>query len=221
MGSSIILIIVLALIVTFVSLFTFRFIPHSWVCDYNSSIKTLSPYKHIYKLVIVFTFILSIIFFSLILNNKTSLLNIFCDIILLIVLLQICISDLLYKIIPDQHIIAIGLLSLYEVSQNYVGFHIKGVLAGILPFLLLLVFSALVQGTELIGFGDIKLMAVLGFYVGTIKIFYIYILTGLLSGIFSFFLLLFAIIGKFHQCPHYISLAPFICFSFILINFFV
>lgn len=197
-------------------IFTFNLLPYKWLCDYNAETLSLPNPKKIsmriyFFPVYLFTFICTYIF----LDCSYSILEISTSIILILLLVHIGLSDIFYMIIPDQHIILIFILGLLNVSTYSIYSQLAGLFVGALPFFLLLCLGLLIQKKEYIGFGDIKLMASLGFLVGYIDIINIYFLSCLLSGIFFIFLsLLNRIIGK-NSTLKSAPFAPFIILSVI------
>lgn len=210
---------ILALISSVYSIFiiyTFNLLPYKWFCDYGTEYKKLSQQnyipQHIYFLpVFLFTFI-CIKFF---LNSFCDFFQLFIYIILILLFVHICLSDIFYMIIPDQHILLIFSLGLLDIPYSNISSKIIGFFTGVLPFLILLIIGLLLKNEEYIGFGDIKLMASLGFLVGYTNIINIYIISSLLSGIFFILLLIFIKITKKNTSLEFLPFAPFIIFSCI------
>lgn len=98
--------------------------------------------------------------------------------------------DLDEKIIPDLFLIvlsfnAIGFL-VYKLLtvENYSWLsHIYGLLAGFLPFLLIRFISGKIYKREALGFGDVKYMAVIGFFVGWQKVLLLILIGSFLASV--------------------------------------
>ncbi|QAT43496.1 prepilin peptidase [Aminipila luticellarii] len=196
--------------------YSFDCIPYSWLCDYDADLiiqpeKTPLSFSMYFFPVFLFTSFSLFLFF----HETHTPLNTLTELLMILLLAHICLSDNLYRIIPDQHIILIFLLGiLYSDSPN-IWYKLEGLLSGALPFIFLLTIGVLLRNQEYIGFGDIKLLSALGFFMGGTDVFSVYILSSLLSGLFSVLLILGLTLKKERNLPLVLPLAPFISLSFI------
>ncbi|MHC1722614.1 MAG: prepilin peptidase [Aminipila sp.] len=199
-------------------LYTFNLIPYKWLCDYNTDISDCPLVKHVsltFCFIPVFLYTSFTIFFLF--HEPHSLLNLFTNIIMILLLSHICLSDILYMIIPDQHIFLILILGLINFTIENLPYKIFGFILGALPFLLLLIVGLILKKEEYIGFGDIKLMAVLGLLLGYVGILNIYMISCFLSGITFILLTLLNIFRKKNNKLSYVPFAPFISISYFFV----
>ena len=101
------------------------------------------------------------------------------------VIVEIIIADRLYMIIPDQFIILLavtgfGFIPFYD---NFLE-PVWGTLIGLMPMILIYIIGKLLFKKEIMGFGDVKLMAALGFLLGPTGIIFTFITGFLSSGAF-------------------------------------
>ncbi len=101
------------------------------------------------------------------------------------VIVEIIIADKLYMIIPDQFIILLavtgfGFIPFYD---NFLA-PIWGTLLGLAPMILIYLIGKLFFKKEIMGFGDVKLMAALGFLLGPFGIIFTFIVGFISSGAF-------------------------------------
>jgi len=101
------------------------------------------------------------------------------------VIVEIIIADRLYMIIPDQFIILLavtgfGFIPFYDNFMEPVW----GALLGLAPMILIYLIGKLFFKKEIMGFGDVKLMAALGFLLGPTGIMFTFIAGFLGSGAF-------------------------------------
>jgi len=101
------------------------------------------------------------------------------------VIVEIIIADRLYMIIPDQFIILLavtgfGFIPFYD---NFLE-PIWGALLGLAPMFLIYLIGKLLFKKEIMGFGDVKLMAALGFLLGPFGIIFTFIIGFISSGAF-------------------------------------
>lgn len=198
---------------------TFSKIPDHWLCDYHVpkenflSRFSLSSRKQL-MVILFFTFFVNLFVYHV----ESPFMRVLYW-IMLVILIQISIADILYMIIPDQHIILIFGLGLLILSKDSFVSQLIGLFMGALPFLAVLILGILLKNTECIGFGDIKLMSALGFLAGVETILKIYMVSCLLAGFFSFFTII-SKVGKDEEClKSYMPLAPCICLSSVLCIF--
>lgn len=197
-------------------IFSFNLLPYKWLCDYNAdtSDSLLQKYAPInFYFFPVFLYTSLIIFFLF--TTPHSYLALFTNIIMILLLSHICLSDILYMIIPDQHVILILVLGLLNLTTEDMFYKILGLLVGALPFLTLLITGLILKKEECIGFGDIKLMSALGLLLGYADILNLYMISCFFSGISFIILTLLKTLMKNNNKLNYIPFAPFICFSYI------
>lgn len=189
--------------------YAFNRIPAKWLCDYDEE-----PSKEMWGVRIKkrpWAPVLAIIFAAASVKLLgLGVLYAIPGLIALWLLLQIAIADKMYLIIPDQHIIALGLSAL-----GFVPFHasflspLLGALLGGGSFLLIGLLGQFLYKKEAIGFGDIKLLAVIGLACGLKGMIFILLFTIFASGlVFGLGILAGRIKGKDHQ-----PLGPFICLA--------
>lgn len=136
--------------------------------------------------------------------------------LIFLVLGHILISDYLFQIIPDEHLCVLVLLG----SGNYSPSSFLGLSVGFLPFFTISLIAILICGNPTLGFGDVKLMSVLGLLTGPATIINVYIVTCLASGIFCSILLGVNTLKRtkkdksYETASGYIPLAPFIILAF-------
>nr|WP_315023509.1 A24 family peptidase [uncultured Aminipila sp.] len=199
-----------------VIIYSFNLLPYKWLCDYNTD-TSASPLQKYVSLTFyffpVFLYTSLIIFFLF--STPHSFLDSFTNIIMILLLSHICLSDILYMIIPDQHVILILILGLLNLTTENISNKIFGLLAGALPFFILLIAGLILKKRECIGFGDIKLMSVLGLLLGYVDILNLYMISCLLSGMSFIILTLLNTFMKKNNKLNYIPFAPFISFSYV------
>lgn len=139
-----------------------------------------------------------------------------------ILLGHIFISDFLFQIIPDEHLIALLLLNI----GNYSAYSLPSGLCGFLPFFLLSLCGYLIFGFSAVGFGDVKLLSVLGLLTAPTAILAVQALACTLSGAFCAGLLALKFVRKIQKdkaaadLQGFVPLAPFIILSFGFVNAF-
>lgn len=198
-------------------IYSFNLLPYKWLCDYNSdnlnssSQKKLSLPRYFLPVFLYTTINLFIILSS----SHSSHLQVFTQITMIFLLAHISISDILYMIIPDQHILLIFILGLLNISSNTIWYKLIGILAGALPFYILLTVGLILKKEEWIGFGDIKLMSALGFLLGYTDILNIYVISSLLSTIWIIILLPTILLTRKNNAINHLPFAPFISLASI------
>ncbi|GEM_PF-1437711 len=210
-----------SVIYTWIILHTFNRLPYKWLCDYDAVFSAAS--ENVQKLVSmrlyffpVFLFTFLNIFFLF--TSSFSPLIIFTGISMILLLIHISLSDIQYMIIPDQHILMIILLGFLNLNAHNIFSKLAGLTAGALPFFIILTAGIFLKKKEYIGFGDIKLMGALGFLLGYVEIFNIYLLSGLLSGT-SFIILALLSFKEKNFKGFCLPFAPFITLSLFFCNF--
>lgn len=207
---------ILSSLLAFIILALFNWIPLSWFCDYGESVQAI----HHRKIVITHWLLPVAIFLtatSYALFNQYSLVIAIPLLAATCVLCQIVFSDILYRIVPDQHIVLLFILGIPFIFLDFPhGLYtqlISGLIGGSL-YLLVVIIGNLFNTQDAIGFGDIKLMAALGFLTNVTEILSIFVLATLFSTIFLLFGLLFRKI----KLRTTFALAPFISLAFILLS---
>ncbi len=186
-----ILIIAVSLIVGFLSgyfaVYAFNKFPEIWFCDYgekpdqnlvSEETKRMRSYPWKPALAMIFT----VICIKLGMEDWQFAIP---AIIAIWVIVQIIIADRLYMIIPDQFIILLavtgfGFIPFYDDFLQPVW----GTLLGLAPMILIYVIGKLLFKKEVMGFGDVKLMAALGFLLGPFGILFTFIAGFISSGAF-------------------------------------
>lgn len=141
------------------------------------------------------------------------------NIIISILLGHIFISDFLFQIIPGEHLLLLLIANLGNFSMA----SLAGGLLGFLPFFSLSLLFYLLLGTLPVGFGDIKLLSVLGMLAGPTAILAVQVLACTLSGIFCAAIVLSNSLHKMKKDKAditlygFVPLAPFIIFAFGII----
>ncbi len=135
-------------------------------------------------------------------------------------LLSVFVIDYKLQIIPNRlnlTMFEIGLIFTFIYGMSNVAISINmllGMIVGAGIFLLITFLGGIVYGKEAMGFGDVKLMGVLGLYFGLSNIIVIALLSFLIGAILSIVLLL----TKIKKSDEYIPFGPFIVIAtFIMI----
>lgn len=210
-----ILIFVSSIAYSAIIIYSFNLIPYKWLCDYDADISDCPAQKLLsFPLHFFLIFLFTLFNLLLIFSQPHSILNIFTSVMMTGILAHICLSDILYLIIPDQHILLIFILGFLNVNLENAGYKLTGIFAGALPLLLLLALGLLLKDREYIGFGDIKLMGALGFLTGCTNILNVYIISSFLSGIFFLIIAFLTVIKMVRTTPAFMPLAPFISLAF-------
>lgn len=204
----------LCTLLSFILLNLFNWIPLSWFCDYGETVHDI-----IHKKIVIHHWLLPVAIFltaiSYELFNQYPVVKVISLLAAACVLCQIVFSDILYRIIPDQHIGFLFMLGIpfvfFDFPHGLYSQLISGLIGGSL-YLFVVIIGLLFKTQEAIGFGDVKLMAALGFLTSVPDILSIFVLTTLFSTIFLLFGLLFRKISL----RTYLPLAPFISIGMIL-----
>lgn len=163
------------------AMYAFRLIPQKWLCDYNetpSEIHTAKNRKMPAIKIIAFGF-LNVIFTIFVLldirflSEKWIIGTLLYSVISAILMLT-AVCDSKYLIIPDELLILTGILSiiLWITGAMWGGYANKfspfiGGIIGLLGFWLVLFIMSKILKKEAMGFGDVKLILVLGLIAGT------------------------------------------------------
>ncbi|MBN7773892.1 prepilin peptidase [Clostridium aminobutyricum] len=206
--------IVIGLIASFILLTLFNRIPIAWFCDYDEKEPDTSYKKQLQVLhwLLPFTLFLAFCFYFLLAHYSfhKALLLFF----VICILIHVSLSDLLYRIIPDQHVIALvvlGVLCILLEGPSFT-FHFISALIGGSLYLLVAFIGLLFKQQDAIGFGDVKLMTALGFITGVYNILSIFVLTTLLSTLF----LIAGLLARQISLQSLLPLAPFISIASII-----
>lgn len=163
---SYLLLIVLGVIAGASTVYVFNRIPAKWLCDYDEEPDKGMWGARIKKRPWAFVFSLVFIACSIVLF-RLGISYLIAGMAAIWLLLQIGISDSKYMIIPDQFIIALAVTALGFVpfQKSYLSPLYGAMIGG--GFLLLIgLLGRLIFKKEAMGFGDIKLLAVLGLAFG-------------------------------------------------------
>lgn len=189
------------------AIYAFNRIPAKWLCDYDEdpSMEMWGVRIKNQPWVWVFAVMFSAAAIKLL---DHSVLYALPGLAALWLLLQIGIADKMYIIIPDQHVVALGVAAL-----GFVPFHssfwspLLGALMGGGSFLFIGLLGQLIYKREVLGFGDIKLLSVLGLLCGLKGMLFVLFATIAVSGlVFGIGLFMGKIKGTDEQ-----PLGPFIC----------
>lgn len=189
----------------------------AWVSEEISFKEYLNSLKRDFKIDIKYTIIYLILFNLLVYVNGFSyitILYLFCMFSLMLVFSV----DYRYELIPDEcHVVIVllGIINLFFNLSNWYSY-LLGALIGGGSFYLLGLLALLIYKKEGMGFGDVKLMAALGFLFGMKNILVITILSFTLGAVISIILMIF----KVKKLDSYIPFGPFIVIATILVMFF-
>lgn len=208
----------------FASVMVFNALPVKWLCDYNEK-PDPSLYK---KRVFLKTHGISLaaiyaVFICLTYLRYGFTLYLFFAVALYLLLSLISLADIKYFIIPDEILIILALfiiaLSAFDIiteknvlHNSFISPFLGALTGGAALFIIGLTGNFIYSKEETMGFGDVKLMAVLGFAAGFHGILIVLLLTVLTSGI-SFAVMIAARKLKRHE---YKPLGPYIAISFVI-----
>jgi leader peptidase (prepilin peptidase)/N-methyltransferase len=138
----------------------------------------------------------------------------------LLILIALC--DAKYTIIPDQFTLFLLVPSLIsacndlfwggKVFHTHILLPLLGAVCGGAILLLLSLLGKIIYKKEALGFGDVKLFAVLGFFAGPVQILLVFLMTVLLAG----FHFVYLILQKKIDGSRYLPFGPYICTAFLL-----
>lgn len=199
-------------------------IPARWLCDYGQEPDEELLGKNRFRknphgIVLAVSMILAFILCFL---QYGATVTFFCVCAESALLILIALCDAKYGIIPDQFtflLLAPSILSAYydlflggKVFHTHILLPLLGAVCGGAVMLLLSLLGRIFYKKEAIGFGDVKLYAMLGFFVGPMQILIIFLMTVLLAGLhFSYLILRKRIAGS-----RYLPFGPYICAAFLL-----
>ncbi len=161
--------------------------PAKWFCDYDETPtdEMLNGIRFRYnKFGLLTNLVIAIAYVGIFATYHLSVYSILLCIIATVLML-ITMSDIKYKIIPDEFTIAVGALCLgaglldYFTSQIFIDniwFMILGGVSGFILPILINLLSKLLFKKDGIGFGDVKLLGVIGLLFGFPYIFAVIII---------------------------------------------
>lgn len=185
------LIIICSIIVGFLAgyfaIYAFNKFPETWFCDYGEKpdqklilegAKRIRSYPWKPALAMIFT----VICIKLGIEDWQFAIPAF---IAIWIIVQIIIADRLYMIIPDQFIILLAVTGFGFIPfyNNFLQ-PVWGALLGLAPMILIYIIGKLLFKKEIMGFGDVKLMAALGFLLGPFGIMFTFVVGFISSGAF-------------------------------------
>ena len=138
------------------------------------------------------------------------------------ILLVITLVDWEYQVIPDGLLIIAGVIGAGWVVAGHFSPHIThapgfysaglGILAGAAPLLVIDKLVQLFARKDGFGYGDVKLMAVAGLYLGASQVFAAFFFAFVTGGMYAAFLL---VTGRARR-GEYIAFGPFLCGGIIV-----
>lgn len=169
-----------------------------------------------FKIDIAFSIIFVILFNAIVFFNGNNLSSYLYMIITFALSLAFCI-DLKYQLIPDEvHILITicGLVNIIFEFSNWWNFLLGALIGGGIFYLLNLI-ALIILKKEGMGFGDVKLMASLGFMFGIKNILVITLVSFFIGAIIG----IIVMIVKRKEKEEYIAFGPFIVIATILLMF--
>ncbi len=176
--------------------------------------QTFQDYKQVAKTNYFLKIITMITYIGLLYRFNLSL-ELLKYVILTPMLISVFITDLKTQTIPNRLILTIfevGLIFVFAQgiqNLNIAKDMLLGMLVGGGVFLLITIIGGLIAGKEAMGFGDVKLMAALGLYLGAVNIALISVISFVVGALVSIVLL---IIGKSKK-DGYVPFGPFIAIA--------
>lgn len=231
-----------ATFLSLISFFLYNHSPEKWLQEYDASpsdphyrtARRLRSFPHL----LIHILFLSLFFFIAVGNGRSPV--VFYHLLLYTPSLTLLFwSDLLNRVIPSQYLLLLfisglsdGILSVFFDKKNSLPWgrfpdQILGlILCGGLFFLLFLILIRFKKDGEL-GFGDVKLLAVIGFCCGASGLLPVLGMSFFCAGIGSLYLLYQNKKKQppekpvhFAEDPAFIPLAPFLCIFLFLYQFF-
>lgn len=194
------------------AVYLFNKTPGAWLCEYGVKPKEelLHPKEQRIKSY-PWKWIFSMLFIVINIRLSSGDLRWAVAVTLILwLLLFISISDVLYKIIPDQIVIVIAVSAVGFIP--FWSHYLTGFIGGIIGLALMLmpeIIGRITLGQSVIGGGDIKLMTALGLCFGPVGIISIFITSYILSGLHIVYLLVRRKIKR----KDYVAMAPYIALS--------
>ena len=189
----------------------------NWVEEKISFKEFISSLKHGFKFDIKYTIIYLVLFNLLVYIQGFSYTTILYAICMFSLMLVFSI-DFRFELIADEsHIIiaTVGVINMFFKLDNWYDYLIGAVIGGG-SFYLLGLIALWIYKKEGMGFGDVKLMAALGFLFGIKNILVITILSFALAAVISILLMIF----KIKKIDSYIPFGPFIVIATIAVMLF-
>jgi len=126
-------------------------------------------------------------------------------------------TDLEEQIIPDE-IVVIGILAgfIFNITKGQTINSLLGAASGFAIFFLIAEIAKFIVKKDAIGFGDLKLAAMLGAFLGTSGFWNTFLLAYLLGAVISIGLIIF----KFKKMGDYIPFGPFLIIGAALTLYF-
>lgn len=188
-----------------------------WVAEKISFKEYIASLKNGFKIDYIYTLIYLVLFNLLIYFNVGIYLK-YVYMLCIFSLLIVFTIDYKYELIPDECHIFIAVAGIINLCFNLANWksYLIGALIGGGSFYLLGVLALLIYKKEGMGFGDVKLMAALGFLFGAKKILVITVLSFALAAVISIILMAL----KIKKMDSYIPFGPFIVIGSMLVMYF-
>lgn len=173
--------------------------------------------KKDFKLDIKYSIIFAIFFNSLYYTNNSIIMTLICSLIIFSLMIVFSV-DYRFELIPDECSLFIGYVSLISIiifKGNIIDSIVGAIIGGGI-FYLLGKLAIIIFKKEGMGFGDVKLMFVLGLFFGIKDIIVITLVSFFLGAIISCIIMLFRKQGL----DSYIPFGPFIVIAAILLMYF-
>ena len=138
------------------------------------------------------------------------MLDILIILVFIFILVWISIQDIKTMLIPDKMIILGICIGIIYVSSWQDA--LWGILAGALPLIIIDLLVKLFLKKDGFGYGDVKLMAMSGLFIGYIGVIIAFFIACITAGAFATYLL----ITKQAKSGNYIPFAPFLSFGIII-----
>ena len=188
-----------------------------WVSEKITFKEYLHTLKSGFRIDIIYSVVYLILFNLLVYVNGYTYLT-YVYILCIFSLLIVFNIDYKYELIPDECHILIAVAGIINLAFNLANWksYLLGSLIGGGAFYLLGVLALIIYKKEGMGFGDVKLMAALGFLFGVKKILVITILSFAIAAVISIILIAF----KVKKLDSYLPFGPFIVISTLLVMYF-
>ena len=212
-----------AFVIAILCIKLFNALPAKWFCDYDEepseelNKKRLAFRKHGILITLILAFAFICIYYQ---YAKSFTIIVYC--IVAVVLLMIGIADYKYSIIPDQFTFALLLCAVVKIGYDILSKkHINstdflspvyGAVAGALLMLLIGFLGKLRYKKEAMGFGDVKLLGVIGLFTAFPNIFVVFLLTIFLA----FFHIIYLFVSRKISKGVYLPLGPYLCLGLFL-----
>lgn len=200
---------VIGLLAGFSTVTVFNRIPAKWLCDYDEDPDDELWGERISRLPwgLVFSFLF--IGTGFLMSNKEIIYQI-AGFPALWLLLLIAIADKKYMVIPDQFVIGLAITSIGFIPyQTHILSALLGALTGSGCFLIVVLIGRLIVKRDAMGFGDVKLIGVVGLMTGLKGMIAVLLITVFSSGIVMVTMLALGKVKRSDEQP----LGPFIAAS--------